>query len=1143
MMASHRPSDPPPQEPTAPAPGPAAAQVGLRQSGFMVGFDWVLAFGVLVLAFFAGSFSVRNSDFWQHLAAGRLISGGDYSFGTDPFSFATGDRYYTNHEWLYDWGLYQLFKTGQGQAVVIAKCLALVLAAGLLLLTRRAGQTAFPIVVCTGLALIAAAPRFQLQPQVASVVLLAGFLFALFRVPKAAGSWTFPVVIGVLFVVWANVDQWFVLGPAFLALYAAGQFIRRDPDTDPMTVLKALAIGVVACCLNPHHVHVWEIPGELAGGDVAKALRDDVELGVLFRNGFDKSNWDFDSNPANPLAQIGLLVLSAIGFGLNFRYLSVGLALVWAGAVGLAGWHLRAVPFFAVVAAPIAAANLAQAAARLATRPIPEGTARALETLQTTGRFVVGLVGLLLIAVSYAGWIHPANQQRRWKWDVEPVVSNQRAAEQIHRWRESGALPAEARVLNLQADVAHYIAWFAPGQRTYFDTRVGLLAQEAEDYAKLRRQMDFRGDKPGAADAFDFPAFLRKHAIVYAVTAHPFRQQNQYVLNVLWQGGRAAEWDLWAVTGRAVLLGWDKQTVVPKAAVAGLRFDPVRAAFADPAPVPEPPPPAEMHPPFRPADVWDRYVAAPPVIPADGEEVLVYGQYLESRVQEVLTRHQRFLSLPIEMLARLYHSNPTRLRDGRWSNAWAPGLVDALAVAAQFAPIKFPPEVYGVSLLSVRSARRAVVASPDHPDGYYFMAKAYQGTGNQSPPVIRAAVTTANLARCLARIPTDPANRGGVAIDPLNVLDACQALFGLHMREMPQRLDVAFECQRLMVAYLRHFVEAEEANIDRLADDVLREQQNRAVLGRRQQMESMQKELDEADKMLKGQNDLYVNSVAGRSSPIERAAVARGTGLVRQAIEELEKAHQQFEKRLANEADRARMTPADQAEYVAVHAELIELMLYTGRAEEAAAMMEGLDTAENRAVMATGPVREQYARVRQRAFAAMFRNRPPPLSPYDTDPVGQVRSLRQVVSLSVGHFEAVVASQLEEAKQVRTELDSLVRRNYPNGVPTLTMADLTDDSADTAFPVNLVVDPVGTATHFFRAQARMNAGRYVGLLRGVYDAHARLGMTYLEMGNMKEAIYHLEQAMAGPEPPVALATRRIAQTYLEAMAPVRPSSK
>jgi tetratricopeptide (TPR) repeat protein len=1142
MMASHRPSDPPPPDPEAPPPTPAAPPAGLKPSGFVIGFDWVLAFGVLVLAFFAGSFSVRNSDFWMHLAAGRLIAGGEYSFGTDPFSYATEGRYYANHEWLYDWGLYQLFKAGAGQAVVIAKCLALALAAGLLLLTRRPGQSAFPIVVCTGLAFVAAAPRLLLQPHVASVLLLAGLLYALMRVPKPAGSWTFPVVIGVLFAVWSNTDQWFFLGPVFLALYAAGQFVRRDEETDPVTVLKALGIGVIACCLNPHHIHVWELPGELAGGTLEKVFADDQELGILFRGGLDKSNWDFDANPATPLAQIGLFALSVVGFALNYRHLSVGLALVWAAAVALGAWHLRAVPFFAVVVAPIAATNLAQAAARLASRPIPEGTARALETAQTTGRFLAGLTGALLIAISYAGWLHPAVQQRRWKWDVEPIVSNQRAAEQIHRWRQDKALPPEARVLNIQPDMANYIAWFAPGQRTYFDTRLGFMAPEAEDFAAVRRRLAPRAE--AGQDSFDFSAFLRKHEVVYAVTAHQHRLANQHALDVLWRGGRESEWALWAVAGRAVLLGWDPQRAVPKAAVAGLRFDPVRAAFVNPPAVPEPPPAAEMHPPFRPADVWDRYVAAPPTVPADGEEVLVYEKYLEGRIQEAMGRHQRLLAQPIELLARMYHTSPTDPSKGRWVNAWAPNLVNALATAGRFhLPAKFPPEVYGVSLLSVRSGRRAVVAIPDHPDGYFLLATAYQAVGNQMPPVLRTAVTTANLARCFARLPADPANRGGMVIDAGNAAAACQFLFGLHMEATPPRFDAAVECRRVLVAYLRASIDDADSLAGRVTDDAVRARLDREVTGRRAELAELTKSLEEAEKGLKGQGDVYVNAVASRTAPRERGAVARSNGLVLTAIEELEKAHQQYEKRLANEAERNRMTPADQAEYAAVHAELIELMLYTGRAEEAAALLDGLDTPENRAVLRSDAVRQQYAVVRQKAFRAMFRSQQVPLTPYDLDPVGQLRSLRQAVSLSMGHFDAVAASQLDEAQQVRTELDSYVRRTYPTGVPPLTAADLDDHPDDLAFPLNLPVDPFRTAASYFRVQAREKARQYVGLLRKRYDAHARLGLTYLEMGRMKDAIYHLEQAVAGAEPPVAVATRQIARTCLEAIAPVRAEIK
>src|SRR5688500_926543 len=106
MMASHRPADnqPPPPPPTqAPTDSPtpstttAAGPATLPESGFLVGFDWVLALGTLTLAFFLASFAARNSDLWIHLAAGRLLAAGDYAFGSDPFSFVGGDRTWVNH--------------------------------------------------------------------------------------------------------------------------------------------------------------------------------------------------------------------------------------------------------------------------------------------------------------------------------------------------------------------------------------------------------------------------------------------------------------------------------------------------------------------------------------------------------------------------------------------------------------------------------------------------------------------------------------------------------------------------------------------------------------------------------------------------------------------------------------------------------------------------------------------------------------------------------------------------------------------------------------------------------------------------------------------------------------------------------------
>src|SRR5438067_655774 len=51
--------------------------------------DWLLIGLTVALSFVVSSVPAYNSDIWMHLATGRLIAEGNYTFGTDPFSFAT----------------------------------------------------------------------------------------------------------------------------------------------------------------------------------------------------------------------------------------------------------------------------------------------------------------------------------------------------------------------------------------------------------------------------------------------------------------------------------------------------------------------------------------------------------------------------------------------------------------------------------------------------------------------------------------------------------------------------------------------------------------------------------------------------------------------------------------------------------------------------------------------------------------------------------------------------------------------------------------------------------------------------------------------------------------------------------------------
>lgn len=99
--------------------------------------DFLLAGSVLLLAFLAASFIAVNSDFWLHLAAGKLLAEGRFSFGIHPFLYTNGPEYWVHHAWLFDLLLYELYGLIGGTGLVLLKALFITALSGLLLCIRR----------------------------------------------------------------------------------------------------------------------------------------------------------------------------------------------------------------------------------------------------------------------------------------------------------------------------------------------------------------------------------------------------------------------------------------------------------------------------------------------------------------------------------------------------------------------------------------------------------------------------------------------------------------------------------------------------------------------------------------------------------------------------------------------------------------------------------------------------------------------------------------------------------------------------------------------------------------------------------------------------------------------------------------------
>src|SRR5579875_935846 len=253
-------------------------------------FDLVLMGVILVFAFLASSFAVRNSDFWLHLASGRLLAEGQYRFGVDPFAFTSENRYWANHAWLFDWSLYLLYsRFGEhvgGAVLVVLKALLMSLLALVSVKIGRTDRGHGWAAACTLLAVLAMSPRLLLHSTLLSYVLLGLTLGLLCRPGESTPSFSRQVrhyaPLLLVFVLWVNVDGWFLLGPLLAALFWLGDRLlpsRGDGERLQPTPAWLWPAGLAVCLINPHHLHAFTLPTELL--PLPEALQHDAHFASL----------------------------------------------------------------------------------------------------------------------------------------------------------------------------------------------------------------------------------------------------------------------------------------------------------------------------------------------------------------------------------------------------------------------------------------------------------------------------------------------------------------------------------------------------------------------------------------------------------------------------------------------------------------------------------------------------------------------------------------------------------------------------------------------------------------------------------------------------------------------------------------------
>ncbi|HZV05670.1 MAG TPA: hypothetical protein VE999_11360 [Gemmataceae bacterium] len=823
--------------------------------------ELLLAVLVLVLAFLAGSFAVRNGDFWFHLATGRLLAQGQYTFGVDPFAYTTTQVYWTNHAWLFDLLLYGLSGLIGDAGLVVLKALLVTALAWLLLRLPPPNERGWLSAACTALVVLAISPRLLLQPTCLSFFFFGLSLWLLVK-PQfdetAVPRWKYFLLLPLLCVLWVNVDEWFLLGPLLVALFWAGERLGGSRRTPGWLVPASLA----ACLVNPHFFHAFALPAELSPVTWTSGLRQDARFHLLFA-----SPWQFNTylrpatwQNASALAYFALVLLGVVSFLLHREALRGWRSPVWVGFGLLAAWQMRAIPFFAIVAGPIAALNLQDFAARRGQESKPQRPWHTSVALLGRLALVVCVLGLIFLA--WPGWLQGFGRtDRHVAWAVQPDSSLQHAAKVLHAWRSEGKLHDDERVFTVSPEVAQYAAWFCPGEKHFFDHRYPLFPQAAREFEIVCRALDSDptlGEDDEAQS--NWRRILRDHNVGVVVLHDPDTPRLAATAERL--ANDPKHWMMLDLAGSILFFGWKEAR--PSDSFAPLAFDPDHLAYGPQGEKErlELPPAPERGPGRGPRakDFWTRFIRSPMRSRWEADAAMIYVRFadeLNARQAQTRLLHSRgsYVAALIGSLASPVDPHSAAI-PAAFRLAYQPLF---LANRAESAP--------ALPLLAVRAARRAVAENPDDHNAYLALGLAYlmlRGTAGENdasgllPPL--AVVRYVQIVTAL-----EHALRG----NPDLVL-AHQVLADLYLER--KFLDSALEHR------------FEELRLSRRIGPRPGETASNFAV----RMERTEKAAEELEKVvLDHKTEFAVRSRSLRGDPVRQARVALEMGLARQAADDI----------------------------------------------------------------------------------------------------------------------------------------------------------------------------------------------------------------------------------------------------------------
>jgi hypothetical protein len=413
---------------------------------------------LLLVVLFAGIFSFdiareTDIDFWWHLRTGELIAQTGAVPSTDPFSYTAFGQPWVVHEWLWELGIYWLYRHGgYVLAVFISACLVTLTYVILYRLLRRLGANEIVAGAAVLWAAALALPCIGVRPRELTHLFLAFYVsrLLLYREQRASHLWPLAPVMAL----WVNLHGAFMLGLGLLALFIIGETWERLRARQglPRRLLGVGAATLGAAMINPQG------PWRLLYPFGYYLAKQNPSFSIVTE--FQSPNFH---QPMSLVFAAGIVLFMLLGLRRGRPQVVEGL--LAAAFVLQALVSTRQISVAALVMAPVLIAVLCERFA----------WARALPPARLPARLVVlNWIVLLVLVVSGATFAARPRVVSKLQLGMEPKVGSMPVAGA--QFIEEKRLPDP--VFNEQGWGGYLIYRWYPERRVFIDGRIDMYGQE-----------------------------------------------------------------------------------------------------------------------------------------------------------------------------------------------------------------------------------------------------------------------------------------------------------------------------------------------------------------------------------------------------------------------------------------------------------------------------------------------------------------------------------------------------------------------------------------------------------------------------------------------------------------------------------------